>query len=68
MSERRPVPPFTVEHERLRAEIRAFVQTRLRPHAEEWEQAGGFPNQVFGWRADAGYLGLKFPPSTAGST
>ncbi len=67
MAERRPIPPFTAEHERLRAEIRAFVQTRLRPHAEEWEQAGWFPNEVFGWLAQAGYLGLRFPPEYGGA-
>jgi acyl-CoA dehydrogenase len=58
---RRPIPPFTAEHERLRVEIREFVQTRLHPHADEWEQAAWFPDEVFGWLAEAGYLGLKFP-------
>ena len=61
-----PVPPFTPEHERLRAEIREFVATRLRPHAEEWEAAAWFPNEVFGWLAEAGYLGLKFAPEYGG--
>jgi acyl-CoA dehydrogenase len=40
--------------------MRAFVTQRLRPHADEWEAAGWFPNEVFGWVADAGYLGLGF--------
>lgn len=56
---RRPAPPFTAEHERLRAEMRAFVAERLRPHADEWEAAGWFPTEVFRWVADAGYLGLQ---------
>jgi acyl-CoA dehydrogenase len=51
-------PPFTAEHERLRAQMREFVLTRLRPHADEWEEAGWFPNEVFRWLAEAGYLGL----------
>ena len=63
---RRPIPPFTEEHERLRAEIRAFVETRLRPHADEWEQAGWFPNDAFGELARAGYLGLQFPREYGG--
>ncbi len=62
----RPTPPFTLEHERLRAEIRDFVLTRLRPHADEWEAAAWFPNEVFGWLAEAGYLGLKFAPEYGG--
>jgi acyl-CoA dehydrogenase len=53
-----PPPPFTVEHERLRAQMREFVRGRLRPHADEWEAAAWFPNEVFRWVADAGYLGL----------
>jgi acyl-CoA dehydrogenase len=55
----RPTPPFTEEHERLRREMRAFVSQRLRPHADAWEAAGRFPDEVFGWVADAGYLALE---------
>ena len=66
MSEPAPVPPFTAEHERLRLEIRRFVQERLRPHADEWEEAGWFPNEAFAWLATAGYLGLKFAPAYGG--
>jgi acyl-CoA dehydrogenase len=63
---RRPTPPFTAAHERLRAEIRDFVLTRLRPHADAWEEAGWFPSEAFGWMAQAGYLGLKFPAQYGG--
>jgi acyl-CoA dehydrogenase len=62
----RPVPPFTAEHEALRAEVRQFVETELYPHAEEWEQAGWFPSDVFRRLAQQGYLGLKFPPQYGG--
>jgi acyl-CoA dehydrogenase len=65
VSERAPVPPFTAEHERLRLEIRRFVSERLRPHADEWEAAEWFPNEVFGWVAEAGYLGLGFDDPVA---
>ena len=62
---RAPVPPFTEEHERLRLQMRAFVTERLRPHADEWEAAAWFPNEVFRWVAEAGYLGLKDPVAAA---
>jgi acyl-CoA dehydrogenase len=62
----RSVPPFTAEHEALRAEVRRFVETELYPHAGEWEQAGWFPNDVFRRLAEHGYLGLKFPPAYGG--
>jgi acyl-CoA dehydrogenase len=67
VSDRAPVPPFTAEHERLRLQIRRFVGERLRPHADEWEAAGWFPNDAFAWLAEAGYLGLRFEPKYGGA-
>jgi acyl-CoA dehydrogenase len=61
-----PLPPFTERHEELRAEIRRFVAEELRPHAEEWEEAGWFPNEVFGRMAERGLLGLKYPQEYGG--
>jgi acyl-CoA dehydrogenase len=55
-----PIPPFTREHEAFRADARAFVRERLRPFADEWEEAGWFPNDVFAWLAERGWLGLKY--------
>jgi acyl-CoA dehydrogenase len=60
------LPPFTERHEQLRAEIRAFVADELRPHAEEWEEAGWFPNEVFARMAERGLLGLKYPRAYGG--
>jgi acyl-CoA dehydrogenase len=57
-----PVPPFTERHEALRAEMRAFVAAELRPRAGEWEAAEWFPDEVFGWLAARGWLGLKYGP------
>jgi acyl-CoA dehydrogenase len=55
-----PEPPFEARHEAFRAEARAFVRERLRPHADEWEAAGWFPNDVFVALAERGWLGLKY--------
>jgi acyl-CoA dehydrogenase len=63
---RRPIPPFTEEHEQLRIRVREFVQGELYPHAREWEDAHWFPNDVFGRLAELGYIGLKFPPEYGG--
>ena len=57
----RPIPPFTDEHERFRAPVRRLVESELRPHAHEWEEARWFPNDVFARLARLGYLGLKYP-------
>ncbi|HLY47748.1 MAG TPA: acyl-CoA dehydrogenase family protein [Solirubrobacteraceae bacterium] len=63
---RRPIPPFTEEHEQFRATVRRFVETELLPHSPEWEAARWFPNQVFERLAELGYIGLKFPPRYGG--
>jgi acyl-CoA dehydrogenase len=63
---RRPIPPFTEEHEQFRGVVRSFVQKELHPHASQWEEARWFPNEVFGRLAELGYLGLKFPPEYGG--
>ncbi len=62
----RPTPPFTAEHEALRAEIRSFVAEELRPHAAEWEEARWFPDSVFTRMAELGLLGLKYPKEYGG--
>jgi acyl-CoA dehydrogenase len=63
---RRPIPPFGEEHADLREALRRFVATELRPHAEEWEDARWFPNEVFHGMAELGYLGLKYPEQYGG--
>jgi acyl-CoA dehydrogenase len=65
-AERRPLPPFGDEHRQLRDAVRRFVDTELKPHAEEWEDARWFPNSVFHRMAELGYLGLKYPEQYGG--
>lgn len=64
--ERRPVPPFTPEHEEFRTACRGWIERELAPRAPEWEEAHHFPNEVFRWCAEQGYLGLKFPHEHGG--
>ena len=64
---RRPTPPFTTEHERLRSEIRCYAEAELYPHANEWEAAEWFPNEVFSRLGELGYIGLKFPRQYGGA-
>ena len=55
-----PTPPFTPAHDALRARAREFVLGELRPHADAWEEAAWFPNEVFTALAARGWLGLKY--------
>lgn len=59
-------PPFTDEHEQLRASIRGFLERELAPHTEEWERAEWFPSEVFPTLARQGLLGLKYPAELGG--
>ncbi len=60
------MPPFTEEHEELRASIRSFVERELRPHIEQWEAEKWFPNEVFHKLAEHGFIGLKFSEEYGG--
>jgi acyl-CoA dehydrogenase len=59
-------PPFTEEHEELRASVRGFLERELTPHAQEWEEARWFPDEVFPKLAAQGLLGLKYPAELGG--
>jgi acyl-CoA dehydrogenase len=54
------LPPFGDEHHELRQTLRRFVETELRPHAMEWEDAQWMPNEVFLRCGELGFLGLKY--------
>ncbi|HEX2028633.1 MAG TPA: acyl-CoA dehydrogenase family protein [Nitriliruptorales bacterium] len=58
--------PFTPEHDRLRAALRRFVEEELAPHADEWEQLGRFPDEVFRRMGSLGFLGLTVPEDYGG--
>jgi acyl-CoA dehydrogenase len=61
-----PTPPFTEEHEELRASARGFIERELTPHARQWEDECSFPDEVFAKLAAQGLLGLKYPTQYGG--
>jgi len=63
----RPHPIFTPEHDELRASVRRFVDTELRPHVEDWEAKGFFPDDVFRRAGELGFLGLHYPEEWGGA-
>lgn len=60
-------PIFTPEHDALRSSVRRFVDRELRPHIDEWEAAGFFPDAVFRRCGELGFLGLHYPAAWGGS-
>ena len=55
---------FTAEHELLRATVRRFVTERVKPHADAWEEARWFPQELFPRMGELGFLGLRYDPAT----
>ncbi len=58
---------FGAEHDELRATVRRFVDTEVRPHVDEWERAGHFPDSLFRRCGELGFLGLHYPSRYGGS-
>jgi citronellyl-CoA dehydrogenase len=59
--------PFTEEHEHFRKTVRDFAEKELAPHAEEWEEAEIFPDEVFRRAGELGILGAHYPEDKGGS-
>ena len=57
---------FSEEHQELRRAVRRFAEEELAPHAEEWEEAGDFPDWVFQRAGELGFLGLTYPEEYGG--
>jgi acyl-CoA dehydrogenase len=60
-------PFFTAEHEMLRSTIRRFVDERVKPHADAWEEQGFVPREVLREMGALGLLGIRFDPRHGGS-
>jgi citronellyl-CoA dehydrogenase len=58
---------FTAEHELFRKSVRDYVEQKLRPNAEAWEEQGIFPREVFKEMGDLGFLGIRVPEAYGGS-
>jgi acyl-CoA dehydrogenase len=57
---------FQPDHEVWRQTIREFIENELAPHAEEWEEAGEVPREVFVKMGKLGYLGMRYPEEYGG--
>jgi acyl-CoA dehydrogenase len=52
--------------EALRATVRRFVEQELRPHVNDWEEAGTFPRSLYRQAGELGLLALGFPEAEGG--
>ncbi len=60
-------PYFGPEHELFRAQLRRFVDTEIKPHAESWEESGRVPRAVLRRMGVLGFLGVRYPEHHGGS-
>lgn len=60
-------PEFRAEHAMLRDQVRRFIETEIKPHAEAWEEQGFVPRPVLRRMGALGFLGVRYPAAYGGS-
>lgn len=57
---------YTPAHEEFRKEVRRQIEQHLTPRAQEWEQHGALPKEVFKLLGSFGWFGLSVPARFGG--
>jgi citronellyl-CoA dehydrogenase len=60
-------PPFTAEHDLIRQTVKRFCREEIAPFAQEWDEAGIFPREIFRKAAGLGLFGIRIPSELGGS-
>src|SRR5262249_60428632 len=60
-------PIFTEEHDLIRAQLRRFVEEKVKPHGPKWEEAGFVPREVLREMGELGFFSLRVPESLGGA-
>nr|WP_314276778.1 acyl-CoA dehydrogenase family protein [uncultured Peptostreptococcus sp.] len=58
---------FEKEHELVRQLAKEFAENEIKPTAEEVDETGEFPMELYHKMAKAGFLGIKIPKAYGGS-
>lgn len=59
-------PYYTADHEAFRDQLRRFVAKEITPYADQWDEAGEFPRELYRKAAAIGLLQLNFPEEHGG--
>lgn len=54
------------DHFEFRETVRRFVAREITPYVADWDEAGGFPRELYAQAASIGLLGLGFPEEYGG--
>lgn len=58
---------LTDEHRLVQHAVREFTEAEVLPHIRSWDEAGGFPRELFATMAGLGFLGAPIPEAYGGS-
>lgn len=58
---------FTAEHDAFREALRDFVAREITPFAADWDEAEGFPRELYRKAADLGVLGVGYDEAYGGT-
>ncbi len=58
---------FTPEHVQFRASLRDWVAREITPHVNAWDEAQGFPRELYKKASAIGLLGLDYPEQFGGT-
>ena len=58
---------FDDTHRMLRESVRKFVERRILPFVERWEEEESFPRELYRELGEAGYLALGYPEELGGT-
>ena len=58
---------FNETHGMVRDTMRRFVNEAVKPHIDAWEEAGGFPREIYQQAGSLGLLGIGHPTAFGGS-
>lgn len=67
-SARLPNPHISPDHEAWRTQLRRFIDAEIAPYAEDWDEAGHIPDELWPKAAEVGLLGLGFPEAYGGTS
>lgn len=59
-------PYLTAEHEQWRTQARRFLDREVIPYADDWDEAGDIPAELWHKAGEAGILGLGYPEAYGG--
>ncbi|WP_219060512.1 acyl-CoA dehydrogenase family protein [Pseudomonas sp. UMAB-08] len=58
---------FDPNHQLIRDAVRRFVEREILPFVDEWEEAEGFPRELYLKAGAAGILGMGYPEALGGN-